>query len=159
VTTVSHHRDFCASRGRSTAALRLAQPVACGSTAGTDRRITMSFDLKRLELLLARTRSADDQAVLASIREANKMLDAEEVSWSVVLSSPSQPIPHPQNRGQSLASLLEQIERSAGSLTDWEFEFIESVKKQHHSGRALSPKQMEVLRRIRSELDGERRMI
>lgn len=54
----------------------------------------------------------------------------------------------------SYQELLEDIERHGRNLTEWEAGFVDSVSKHMGSGKSLSPRQAEILKRIHTEKVG-----
>ena len=57
-----------------------------------------------------------------------------------------------RDRHTEIEELLSQCENFSGHLTDWESQFIESIREQFDSRGDLSDKQVEILERIYCKL-------
>ena len=115
-------------------------------------------DFERLKKIMDRTASPEDGEALASVRAANRILAAEGLTWTRVLSrtvivvDEVEPAPRrdddkrPSGAADAISSILDEAERTASGKTT--MDFIADLRRQHEEKGWLSPKQVAALENI-----------
>jgi hypothetical protein len=104
-----------------------------------------ALDRERLARVLGMLGSAHDGEALAAARQAERLRAEAGLTWAEIviraLPAPSSPQPCRYPVAEATAFLFEHWEL----LTDWEIDFVESLRRQRYP---LSQKQREVLDRL-----------
>ena len=101
--------------------------------------------LKRLAAILERTASPFDAERLTALSLAKQLLDATGMGWADVLHA-EPPAPVVVRADRTWRQCAEEcLYDHTQALSEWEQGFVQDVLRR---GRALSPKQAAVLRRI-----------
>jgi hypothetical protein len=110
----------------------------------------MSVDRNRLAQVLGMLGSAHDGEALNAARLASKMIRDAGLTWFDVLSVQSREI---KTAGTAPLSDREAVDTAweSGDLTNWEMDFVASLKAWLSKGRTLTSKQRSVLYRIIDE--------
>ena len=104
------------------------------------------LDLPKLAAVLGMLGSDHDGEALAAALQAERMRRDAGWTWPELLLSPAPPPPLlPPHHGQTIADAIRLVLNRSDLLTDWEFEFVESISRASYP---LREKQLAILERL-----------
>jgi hypothetical protein len=105
-----------------------------------------TFDRKKLARLLGQFGGANDNEVLIAARKAHAMVRAADLTWEDALLNGPPALPlMPDHQGLLISCLAHPH-----LLTDWEENFLQSLRHQRYP---FTPKQCARLERIAAKID------